>query len=100
MKLNKRFGLRPTGPDGAFRRRDYLRGLGHFFVAEVTLLPLVLFVPRWGSTNPWEYFAMHLFIGFSAVLGVLALGLLASFVLGRPGPARALRLLAEEPAGG
>lgn len=94
-----RLGIRPTGQGGAYRRADYLRGLGHLIVAEVTLLPLILFVPRWGSTNPWEYFAMHLFIGFSAVLAIAGLALVVSLVLDRPGPARALRLLDEEPRG-
>lgn len=93
-----RFGIRPSGQHGAYRRADYLRGLGHLFVAEVVLQPLVLLTPRWGSTNPWEYFAMHLYIGFSAVVAMAGLALVASLVLGRPGPARALRLLAEEPA--
>lgn len=81
------YGIAPTGPEGAYRRRDYLRGaLGALCVVVVLFIALLLASAGLGTNSrsmPWITFILG--IG-ALVAGAAMLVLLAYATFGLSAP--------------
>lgn len=90
-------GIKATGPDGRYRRRDFARGLVHLLWVWLAFGFITAIYTPWGSRDPVALFAANVLTFVTLLFLPLGLALFVGVLSGDPALPRALRLLGEEP---